>query len=110
MSTCISVKGSGLRSVLVHIKKRKVDEVNCVRAVGSGDNLNATVTLVPPCFPSSTSTMASGGLVSSLASCICRHNVGGLDQGQRFAHDIERKVIGWMQFSRLLQLSYRLGK
>ena len=89
--------------------KRRVCDANCAKAVGSGYNSNATATPVSPCFPSYTSTTASGELTNSL-TCICRHNVGGLDQDQRFAHDIEHKVIDWMQFSRMLQSSDRLGK
>jgi len=69
MSTCIGVRGFCLRSVLVHIQKRRMGDENCVKTVGSGDNSNATVTPVPPYFPSFTSTMASGELTSSLA-CI----------------------------------------
>ena len=111
MSTCIGVGGPGLRSVLVHIQRRRVGDAKCVKVVGSGDSSNATVTPASLCsVPSSMSTMASGESTSSL-TCIFRHNFGGIDQDQRFAHDIERKVIGRMQFSRrLLQSSYRLGK
>ena len=48
MSTCIGGRGFSLRSVLVQIQKRRVGGPNCVKAVGSGDNSNATVTRLEP--------------------------------------------------------------